>query len=130
MANIKHLDMCADVMALPEIAVKKTCFGLKTTITYVPTNSPVKVKQGEYSAEMGKRWELLLNVEQDVALELLKKYNFIPTSIGNFRVDACISEDKQFAAIQLLHFADFDYQPATGVKIFKGKAAEAISSCL
>lgn len=130
MSNIKHLDMCADVMALPEIAVKKTCFGLKTSVTYTPTGSPVKVRQSEYSPEMGHRWDLILNAEDDVAMELLKKYDFTTASMGKYRVDACISEDKQFAAVQLLHFTDFNYQPATAVRVFKGQLAEAISSCL
>lgn len=130
MSNIKHLDMCADVLALPEIAVKKSLFGLKTSITYTPTGSPVKVRQGEYSPETGHRWELILNAEDDVAMELLKKYEISTVSMGKYRLDACVSEDKRFAAVQLLHFADFDYQPATGVRVFKDKLAEVICSCL
>lgn len=130
MPSIKHLDMCADVLALPEIEVKKSLFGLKTTVLYTPTHSPVKVRLGEYTPEMGKRWELLLNAEPDVAVELLKKYDFTSTHMGTYRVDACISDDKQFAAVQLLHFVDFNYHPITEMRVFQGDAAEAISSCL
>ncbi len=130
MSNIKHLDMCADVLALPEIAVKKSLFGLKTPITYTPTGSPVKVRQGEYSPEMGHRWELILNAEDDVATELFKKYEITTASMGKYRIDACVSEDKQFAAVQLLHFTDFNYQPVTNMRVFKGQLAEAICSCL
>lgn len=53
MASINHLEMCDQLKALPEIEIKKTCFGLFTQAVYKPSQSVIKVNQNEYSVEVG-----------------------------------------------------------------------------
>lgn len=127
MANIKHLEMCENVKNLPQIEIKKTCFGLSTQVIYSPTKSKVKAKQNEYSVENGTRLEKILNADETTAMEMLQKKQLKPSSMGNIRLDACISNDHQFAAVQLLRFIDFNYQPFTDVVVYEGKTAEAIA---
>lgn len=57
MASINHLEMCDQLKALPEIEIKKTCFGLFTQAVYKPSQSVIKVNQHEYSVEVGGQLE-------------------------------------------------------------------------
>ena len=119
--------MCDHVKNLPQIKFKKTCFGLSTQVVYLPTKSIVKAKQNEYSVENGTRLEKILKADEATAMEMLSKKPLKPSSMGNMRLDACISNDHQFAAVQLLRFTDFNYQPVTNVVVYEGKTAEAIA---
>ena len=127
MANIKNLEMCDNVKNLPQIEIKKTCFGLSTQVIYRPTKSIVKAKQNEYSVENGARLEKILGADETTGMEMLRTKSIKPSSMGNVRLDACISNDHQFAAVQLLRFTDFNYQPVTDVVVYEGKTAEVIA---
>ena len=59
MVSINHLEMCDQLKALPEIEIKKTCFGLFTQAVYKPSQSVIKVNQNEYSVEVGGQLEKL-----------------------------------------------------------------------
>ena len=48
--------------------------------------------------------------------------------VSNVRVDAAVSADSQFAAVQLLRFMDYLYQPVSEVRMFEGPAAQAVCS--
>lgn len=128
MASIEHLEMGAALAALPEISVKKSFFGLKTTVTYNPTNSNVKVMSNEYSPEAGDRLETILRSDPEVVAEMIAKKPIEKSSLGQVRLDACISDDKQFAAVQLLRFSNLNYAPSTKMVVYTGKAAEAIAT--
>lgn len=127
MASIEHLEMSAALAALPEISVKKSFFGLKTNVIYTPTGSSIKVKINEYSSEMGDKLEEILKVTPDNVAPLLSKSNIEKANLGNVRLEACISNDKQFAAVQLLRFSQLNYTPSTPMVVLTGKAAEAIA---
>ena len=99
MAKINHFVMGTKVMALDNIEVKKGFLGLSTKLIYKPTNSEVKIKENEYSAEDGKKLETIL---------------------------ASKPED-QFAAAMLLSFKDLSYTPVTDLRVYEGKAAEAFA---
>jgi pimeloyl-CoA synthetase len=47
--------------------------------------------------------------------------------MGNMKLQACISDDHQFVATQLLAFKDFGYKPVTEMKTYTGKTAEAFA---
>lgn len=128
MAKINHLDMSEKLMSLQNIEIKKSCFGLKTTVYYVPTHSRIKVMQNEYNTENGERVEIILRADDNAVENLIKSNNIEATSMGNMRLDACISEDHAFAAVQLLRFTDFDYTPITDMRTYQGDAAKAIAS--
>ncbi len=128
MANINHLDMSEKLMSLSNIEVKKSCFGLKTNVYYAPTHSRIKVMQNEYNTENGERVEIILRADANAVENLIKNSSITPASMGNMRLDACISEDHSFAAVQLLRFTDFDYTPITDMITYQGDAAKAIAS--
>lgn len=128
MANIAHLEMSTALMSLPEISVKKGLFGLTTKVTYTPTGSSVKVKINEYAPETGSKLEHILQADTEAVPELLANNKIEAASLGQVRLEACISDDKQFAAVQLLHFSQLNYTPQTDMIVFKGKAAEAIAA--
>lgn len=127
MAKIDHIEMGAEVMALDEVEVKKGFLGLSTKLIYKPTNSVIRIKGNEYSAENGRRLQDILATEPDNVEKAISKFPISATGIGNMKLEACISDDHQFAAVQLLGFKDFDYQPVTEVHIYEGKAAEAFA---
>ncbi len=113
--------------ALPQVEIKKSLFGLKTSITYKPTQSNIQIVQNEYDVNNGKLIEnILLSTPEKLAEEVGKK-DITKAGIGKMRLDACVSEDKQFIAAQLLQFVGFNYVPVTDMKVFEGKAAEALS---
>jgi hypothetical protein len=51
-------------------------------------------------------------------------------AIGNVELDACISTDKQFAALQLLQFSDYSYHPISKVAFYEGDQAQLVASIL
>lgn len=128
MASIEHLEMSAALAALPEISVKKSFFGLKTDVIYIPTGSSVKVKINEYTTEMGDKLETILKANPDNVASMITKSNIEKANLGNVRLEACISDDKQFAAVQLLRFSQLNYAPSTPMVVLTGAAAEAIAT--
>lgn len=127
MSKINHLEMGTEVMALEDIEVKKSFLGLSTKLIYKPTNSVVKVKENEYTAEDGKKLANILATEPENIEEAIQKFPISSIGIGNVKLEACISDDNQFAAVQLLNFKDFDYKPVSEVKVYTGKAAAAFA---
>lgn len=128
MSKIQHMEMGATIMALNEIKVKKGFLGLSTKLFYLPTNSAIKMKEKEYSAEDGRRLETILSTEPENMEEAIRKNPVTAINMGNVKLEACISDDCQFAAVQLLSFKDFDYTPLSDVKIYTGKTAETVAS--
>lgn len=125
MASINHLEMAEAFKALPQVEFKKSFFGLSTTILYKKTNSKIHIIQNEYDAYNGKLLEdLLLSPEKQHDTDIKK------SSIGNIRLDVCISEDKQFVAAQLLHYVDFNYLQMTDMKVFEGDAAKQLAKVI
>lgn len=49
---------------------------------------------------------------------------------GNVRMDYMISQDKNFAAVQLFRFIPYTYEPASSVLYFTGEDAGAFVRCL
>ena len=127
MAKIDHLDMGAQLKASGKIEVKKGFLGIGSKIIYKPTGSVVRIKENEYSAEDGKRLETILAADPDNIGEAIGQNPVAAAGIGKTKLQACLSADRQFAAVQLLVFKDFDFSPLTGVKMYEGSAAEAIA---
>lgn len=127
MSKINHLEMGAEVMALEEIEVKKSFLGLSTKLIYKPTQSVVKVKENEYTAEDGRKLETILAANPENVEEAVQKFPVSAVGMGNIKLEACISDDHQFAAVQLLAFKDFDYKPVTEMRVYTDSAAQAIA---
>lgn len=130
MAKINHLEMGDYVMSLEDIQVKKGFMGLSTKLIYKPTNSVIKIKEKEYSVEDGRKLEELLSTSPESMEATINNLSVSSIGMGNAKLQACLSDDHQFAAVQLLTFKDFDYQPISDVKVYTGKTAEAFTKLL
>ena len=127
MAKIFHLDMGAEVLALDDVQVKKGFMGLTIKLIYKPTNSAIKIKEKEYSAEDGKKLISILNSAPSEVESSIKKFPVSSISMGNMKLQACLSDDHQFVATQLLAFKDVGYQPVTEMVTYTGKTAEVFA---
>ena len=100
MAKINHLEMGADVLALQDVQVKKGFMGLTVKLIYQPTNSVIKIKEKEYSAEDGRKLENILSAAPKDVEAAISKFPVSAISMGNMKLQACISDDHQFVATQ------------------------------
>ena len=60
MANIKNLQMWNTICTDARISISKSMLGLRTTATYIPSNSVIDVKTLEYTSADGERLKRLL----------------------------------------------------------------------
>ena len=128
MSSIKDLEMAAAVSANQHIEIKKSLFGLSQKAIYVPTQSPVKANVYEYAPAEGERLERLLNLPLDkMGQELQAKGAPKAAAIGHFRLEVCLSDDRQFCALQLFRFVDFKYSAAFEPRFYEGKDVETIA---
>ena len=129
MAKLSKMVMAGALTQHQHIAVSRSMFGLKQTVTYTQTQSAVTLFAEEYSAEDGARLEKLLNLTPVLLVkELNSKGKPQPAALGPYRLEVCVSEDHQFCACQLFHFIDFSYAPSTDLKFYEGKDAEMVSA--
>ena len=127
MAKINHLEMAENLKSLNDIEVKKGFMGWSIKLIYKPTNSVLKVKEQEYTAEDGKKLANILSSAPKNVEAAISKFPVSAVGMGNMKLEACISQDGQFVAAQLLSFKDFSYQPVTEMKVYTGKTAEAFA---
>ena len=127
MAKINHLEMTENLMTLNDIEVKKGFMGWSIKLIYNPTNSVLKVKEQEYTVEDGKKLASILSSAPENVEAAISKFPVSAVGMGNMKLEACISQDGQFVAAQLLSFKDFSYQPVTEMKVYTGKTAEAFA---
>lgn len=127
MAKINHIEMGEDVMALNDVQVKKGFMGWNVKLTYKPTQSKIQIKEKEYTAEDGKKLQNILTAAPTEVETAISKFPVSAISMGNFKLQACLSDDSQFAALQLLAYKDFGYKPVTDMKVYTGRTAEVFS---
>ena len=127
MANIKNLQMWNDICADARISISKSMLGLKTTATYVPTQSVIDARTIEYTPQDGDRIRRILESSVN---ELAKAIgDFRPKDIpnGNYMLEVARSRDGQFVALLLQQFTRMSYEPVTKTLFFEGEAAKVIS---
>ena len=129
MSSIKNLEMAAALSSYHHIEIKKSLFSTKAI--YTPTQSQAKAIILEYTPSEGERVERLLDMPLDkMAAEIQQKGKPVAGANGNFRLELCLSDDRQFCAVQLLHFGDFQYRPVFEPRFYEGKDAETIALLL
>ena len=129
MSSIKNLEMAATLSAYQHIEIKKSLFSTK--VVYTPTQSQVKAIILEYTPTEGERVERLLDMPLDkMADDIQQKGKPVAGVNGNFRLELCLSDDRQFCAVQLLRFANFQYKPVFEPRFYEGKDAEAVAQLL
>ena len=121
--------MAAAVSSYKNIDIKKSLFSKKAI--YTPTQSPVKIIVQDYSPAEGERLARLLEMPLDkMVTDVEQKGAPKPAPIGHFRFEACLSEDRQFCAIQLFRFTDFKNTPVFEPRFYEGKDAESAAKLL
>ncbi len=131
MASIKNLEMAETISNNPNIKISKGFLGMGSKAIYTPTNSKLNAVINYYSAEDAQAFVKLINAaETEVASQAKKMTSPTKLSISNYRLEACVTDDKQFVAIQVLSYADFRNTPICDLKYFEGEAAQAIAALL
>ena len=128
MASINNLEMAETIANNSNIKISKGFLGIGSKATYTPTNSKLNAVINYYSAEDAQAYVKLINAAETEIASLAKKVTPpAKLSISNYRLEACVTDDKQFVAIQVLSYADFRNTPICDVKYFEGEAAQAIA---
>ncbi|MBQ3698673.1 MAG: hypothetical protein II886_02080 [Prevotella sp.] len=129
MSSIKNLEMAAALSAYQHIEIKKSLFSTKAI--YTPTQSLAKAIILEYSPSEGERVARLLDMPLDkMAADIQQKGKPATGANGNFRLELCLSDDRQFCAVQLLRFGDFQYKPVFDPRFYEGKDVEPFTKLL
>ena len=129
MSSIKNLEMAYAVSTHPHITVKKSFF--QTKVIFTPTQSPVRVIIQEYTPTEGARLVSLLDMPTDkLAAELQHKGKPVPGSNGHFHLEACLSEDHRFCALQVFRYGDFRYNAIGEPHFYEGDDAKVIAQIL
>ena len=129
MSSIKNLEMAAALSTYQNIEIKKSLFSTKAV--YTPTQSQAKPLVLEYTPTEGERVARLLDMPLDkMVADIQQKGKPVAGANGNFRLELCLSDDRQFCALQLFRFGDFQYKPVFEPRFYEGKDAEAIALLL
>ena len=129
MSSIKNLEMAAAVSAYQHIKIKKSLFSTK--VIYTPTQSLAKAVILEYTPSEGERVERLLAMPLDkMAADIRQKGKPADGDNGHFRLELCLSDDRQFCALQLFRYGDFKYVPVFEPRFYEGKDVESITLLL
>lgn len=127
MANIKNLQMGKTICADARISISKSLFGLRTTATYIPTNSMIDAMTAEYAPADGEQLKRLLDTPREKMAAAIAGFRPKATVNGNYMVEVYMSRDGAFLAVQLHQFARMSYEPVTDVLVFEGDEARTLS---
>lgn len=128
MSSFKTLAMAAAVAKHQDIIVKNQFFGLIQKAYYSPTGSPLLALQYDYSTENGNRIKQVLSAQSSQLADAVTDAGLVAKApMGPFRVEVCLSADRQFAAVQPFGYSDFEYRPLADVRFFKAHEAELIA---
>lgn len=106
------------------ITRKSTFFGLINRLVYAPTDSRLNFTCRYYAPILREELkELFALGGQVLEKRLAKMHRFEQAVNGNLLVECCLSADKEFAALQLKHFEQIDYQPISEVRFLQGESA-------
>ena len=106
------------------ITRKSTFFGLINRLVYAPTDSRLNFTCRYYAPILREELKELFALGGQVLEKRLAKMNRFEQAVnGNLLVECCVSADKEFAALQLKHFEQIDYQPISDVRFLQGDAA-------
>ena len=127
MANISNMEIASAVFEKSCIKVEKSFFGLKTKVTYVPTNSPIVGETLESASAEGAKLDRLVAASPNDVESILQKTGRPETSPnGHWLVSICYSKDHKFVAMQLSEFVGFDYKAVGDVRFAEGEDAEKL----
>lgn len=106
------------------ITRRSTFFGLINRLVYAPTDSRLNFTCRYYAPILREELKELFALGDQVLEKRLAKTNRFEQAVnGNLLVECCVSADKEFAALQLKHFEQIDYQPISEVRFLQGESA-------
>ena len=106
------------------ITRRSTFFGLINRLVYAPTDSRLNFTYRYYAPILREELKELFALGGQVLEKRLAKMNRFEQAVnGNLLVECCVSADKEFAALQLKHFEQIDYQPISEVRFLQGESA-------
>ena len=106
------------------ITRKSSFFGLINRLVYAPTDSRLNFTCRYYAPILREELKELFALGGQVLENRLAKTNRFEQAVnGNLLVECCVSADKEFAALQLKHFEQIDYQPISEVRFLQGESA-------
>ena len=106
------------------ITRKSSFFGLINRLVYAPTDSRLNFTYRYYAPILREELKELFALGGQVLENRLAKMNRFEQAVnGNLLVECCVSADKEFAALQLKHFEQIDYQPISDVRFLQGESA-------
>ena len=106
------------------ITRKSTFFGLINRLVYAPTDSRLNFTCRYYAPILREELKELFALGGQVLEKRLAKMNRFERAVnGNLLVECCVSADKEFAALQLKHFEQIDYQSISEVRFLQGESA-------
>ena len=127
MANFNSLHIAESLSADNRITIKKGFLGFGSKVVYNPTSSKVQSYIKEYSPADGERITKILT--RPVAeINTAKTERFTESSIGQYMLEMCLSEDHKCVALQLQRFSDFSFKPVSELKVYEGDNAAAIAA--
>ena len=121
--KFSSLAMSTDVAQQKCISVKKSFFGLFTTATFKPTASKLKCEMLYYNTEHANLLLQLLHCGGKERNQVCAQHRPVQDLNGGERLDCCYSNNGSFVALQLFHYADFQFFPRTEVYYFYGTEA-------
>ena len=121
MENISKMEMANALFNKPYIKTEKKFFGFKTNVTYTKTNSPVVGICLEFSPTEGQKVQAIVEASLESLDATIQREGRPKTSDnGNYRLNLCYSQDREFAALQLQHFSGFEYHNVGGIRFVEG----------
>ena len=106
------------------ITRKSSFFGLINRLVYAPTDSRLNFTCRYYAPILREELKELFALGGQVLEKRLAKMNRFEQAVnGNLLVECCVSADKEFAALQLKHCEQIDYQPISEVRFLQGESA-------
>ena len=124
MSKISKMNMGEQLKAHPNVVLNTYCWGWLEKATYLPTGSRLKAHFYKFSRENGEKWRKVLLARPHDLEHVVETIGKIPVqSIGNMRLEVCVSRDAQLLALQLFQYAGYDCEEVTNVVIFEGEKA-------
>lgn len=129
MASFSKMEIAKVLSNDSHISVKKGFLGLSTKVLYAPTGEPMTLVVNEYDVNGAATIETILKADDNKLQSEIKRLGKPqPAPIGGLRLEAAVSADRQWAAVQAFRYVDLRYKPVCDFRILEGAAAEAISS--
>ena len=126
MANIMNLQMWNSICNDLRIKISKSFWGMRTKAVYKKTGSEIKAMTLEFSPSDGEHLKSILNTPNDEMEKTIGDYRPKPIVNGNYMIEICISEDREFIALQLFQFNRLNYEPVSHLLLLEGKDAKII----